>query len=81
MIKFALLLPDEKPPQGPDEDEEDPQEPALHDREGDGQHEGVGVVLDHDEKLRHRYRRHQPRLLAELFVELPNGSSNMIMEN
>lgn len=72
----TLFLPDEEPPQSPDEDEEDAQEPALHDGEGDGQHEGVGVILDHDEELRHRYGRRQPRLLAQLFVELPVGRSH-----
>ena len=68
------FLPEEKPPQGPGEDEEDPQEPALRDEEGDGQHDGVGVVFDHDEELRHCDGRHQPRLLPQLPMELPVGT-------
>lgn len=70
---FTQGSPDEEAPHGPGEDEEDTQEPALRDEEGDGQHDGVGVVLDHDEELRHRDGRHQPRLLAQLLVELPVG--------
>ena len=60
----TLHSPDEEAPQGPGEDEEDAQEPALRDEERDGQHDGVGVVLDHDEELCHRDGGHQPRLLA-----------------
>lgn len=32
----------------------------------------MGVVLDHDEELSHRYRCHQPRLLSKLLVKLPD---------
>lgn len=75
MLNFDLLdVPKEELPDGPDDDEDESQEPALHDEEGDGQHDGVGVVLDHDEELRDGDGGHQPRLLAQLLVELPDGT-------
>lgn len=67
-------VPYEELPHGPDDDEDESQEPALHDEEGDGQHNGVGVVLDHDEELRDGDGGHEPRLLAQLLVELPDGT-------
>ena len=66
-------LPDEEAPQCPAEDEDDAQEPALGDEEGDGQHDGPGVVFDYDEELGHGDGRHQPRLLPQLPIELPEG--------
>lgn len=67
----TLNVPYEELPDGPDDDDYESQEPALHDEEGNGQHDGVGVIFDHDEELRHCDGSHQPRLLAQLLVELP----------
>ena len=73
-------LPDEEPPQRPREDEDDAQDPALRDEEGDGQQDGVGVVLHHDQELRHRDGGHQPRLLTQLLMELPADGGRRGME-
>ena len=72
------VLPDEEPPQRPGEDEEDPKEPALGDDEGNGHGDGVRVVFDHNKELRHGDGCHQPSLLAELFVELPEGENRIL---
>lgn len=71
-----MKLPDEEAPQRPDEDDEEAQDPALRDEEGNGQHDGVGVVLEHDQELGDGDGRHQPRLLAQLLVELPGGEKS-----
>lgn len=63
-------VPDEKAPQRPGENEQNAQEPALGDYKRDGHGNGVWVILDHDEELRHSDGCHQPSLLAQLFVKL-----------
>lgn len=68
---YVGSLPDEKPPQGPNKDESDSEYPALSDKEGDWQHDGIRIVFDHDQKLCNSDGRHNPRLLAQLFMEFP----------
>lgn len=71
LTELICRLPDEEPPQGPKEDEDDSECPALCDEEGNWQHNGVRIVFDHDQKLRNSNGRHNPCLLAQLFIEFP----------
>lgn len=71
---FCAHSPDKEAPQRPREDEDNAEDPALCDEEGDGQHDGVGVILHHDEKLGYCDGCHEPRLLAQLLMELPERS-------
>lgn len=65
--------PQEEAPDGPGEHEHGAKCPALGDIERQGQRERMRVVLHDDEQLRGRDGRHQPRLLAQLLVQLPAG--------